>query len=110
MLGDGHSGYGLYVASAEYPEEGTSLLVDVPSPTVQPVQSPPPDAKQRGKRIRDLALELEKTGRIISCLTVTENTSSQERTDMIARNRGIQCALEDAIAELVDLAALKGKP
>lgn len=65
-------------------------------------------AKKCGKRIRDLALELEKTGRIISCLTVDSLSKSQERTDMVARNRGIQCAMEDAINELVELAARGG--
>lgn len=30
MLGEGHSGFGLYVAEAEYPEEGSSLVVAVP--------------------------------------------------------------------------------
>lgn len=32
LLGDGHSGYGLYAASADYPEEGAVLLASVKAP------------------------------------------------------------------------------
>ena len=49
LLGDGHSGYGLYVASADYPEEGASLLVDVPAPIAQPVKQAPDDDGIDGK-------------------------------------------------------------
>jgi hypothetical protein len=43
LLGDGHSGLGLYVASADYPEEGAVLLAAVPSytrPPTAPAQPP----------------------------------------------------------------------
>lgn len=33
LLGDGHSGYGLYLAAAEYPEEGAELLCSIASTT-----------------------------------------------------------------------------
>jgi hypothetical protein len=34
VTGDGHSGYGLYLAQAEYQEEGAVLLAAMPKPTV----------------------------------------------------------------------------
>jgi len=34
MLGEGHSGYGLYLSLAEYPEEGSELLVNTTPPYV----------------------------------------------------------------------------
>lgn len=32
LLGDGHSGYGLYAAHPEYPEEGAILIKNLPAP------------------------------------------------------------------------------
>jgi hypothetical protein len=40
LLGDGHSGYGLYVAAAEYQDQGAWLLASVAAPVAQPVQEP----------------------------------------------------------------------
>ncbi len=37
MSGNGHSGYGIYVADDEYPEEGAELLVNITQP-MQPKQ------------------------------------------------------------------------
>jgi len=36
MIGEGHSGYGLYVANDEYPEEGAELLVNIIPPQHKP--------------------------------------------------------------------------
>ena len=47
--------------------------------------------KTQAKAILDLALDLEKTGRMVVL------TEGQERSDFAARNRNIQCALEDAL-------------
>lgn len=33
MVGDGHSGYGLYVSDPDYPEEGAILVKNMPAPT-----------------------------------------------------------------------------
>ena len=33
LVGDGHSGYGLYAAHPEYPEEGAILVKNMPEPT-----------------------------------------------------------------------------
>lgn len=35
LLGNGHLGYGLYVASADYPEEGAELLTEITTPPAQ---------------------------------------------------------------------------
>lgn len=48
-------------------------------------------SKTQAKTILGLALDLEKTGRMVVF------TKGQERTDFAARNRNIQCALEDAL-------------
>jgi hypothetical protein len=48
-------------------------------------------SKTQAKTILGLALDLEKTGRMVVL------TKGQERTDFAARNRNIQCALEDAL-------------
>lgn len=32
MVGDGHSGYGLYVSDPDYPEEGAILVKNMPTP------------------------------------------------------------------------------
>jgi hypothetical protein len=48
-------------------------------------------SKTQAKAILDLALDLEKTGRLVSL------TEGQERSNFVARNRAIQCALEDAL-------------
>jgi hypothetical protein len=48
-------------------------------------------SKTQAKAILGLALDLEKTGRMVVI------TQGQERTDFVARNRNIQCALEDAL-------------
>ena len=38
MLGEGHSGYGLYLSLADYPEEGSELLVNThPQPKQEPL-------------------------------------------------------------------------
>lgn len=44
--------------------------------------------------ILDAALELEKTGRLVSL------TEGQEKTDFVARNRKIECALRDILKML----------
>lgn len=36
LIGDGHSGYGLYVAHPEYPEEGAILVKELPNPSGVP--------------------------------------------------------------------------
>jgi len=46
LLGDGHSGYGLYAASADYPEEGAVLLAAVKAPAAL-LQSPALPAKEQ---------------------------------------------------------------
>lgn len=38
VVGDGHSGYGLYVAQADYQDEGAVLLTAITPPTPQPAQ------------------------------------------------------------------------
>jgi len=48
-------------------------------------------SKTQAKAILDLALDLEKTGRLVSL------TEGQERSNFVTRNRAIQCALEDAL-------------
>jgi hypothetical protein len=48
-------------------------------------------SKTQAKAILGLALDLEKTGRMVVL------TEGQERTDFAARNRNIQCVLEDAL-------------
>ena len=45
LIGQGHSGYGLYVASAEYPEEGSELLASLP------VSTPPAPVVPHGWRL-----------------------------------------------------------
>lgn len=63
-----------------------------PVQPVQPEQEPVAClSKTQAKAILDLALDLEKTGRMVVL------TKGQERTDFAARNRNIQCALEDAL-------------
>jgi len=55
--------------------------------------------KSEARQILDLALDLEKTGRIVAL------TEGQEKSDFIARNRQIQCALTDVLAILTESAA-----
>jgi len=59
-----------------------------PKPEQEPVSCL---SKTQAKAILGLALDLEKTGRMVVI------THGQERTDFVARNRNIQCALEDAL-------------
>lgn len=76
-------------------------LANPPSwPTVLVYTSPQPAQQQepvaclsetQARAILDLALALEKTGRLVAI------TEGQERTDFVAQNRSIQCALEDAL-------------
>ena len=40
LLGDGHSGHGLYIASADYPEEGAHLLTTTPPLATAPEAKP----------------------------------------------------------------------
>jgi hypothetical protein len=40
LVGEGHSGYGVYIASADYPDEGANFLV--PTPKLYTSPSPPP--------------------------------------------------------------------
>jgi hypothetical protein len=61
------------------------------------------DAYNAARHIRDLALDLEKTGRLISLMRTENQGDKQERTDMVARNRNIQCAIDDALALLVEM-------
>ena len=61
------------------------------------------EANNAARHIRNLALELEKTGRLISLMRTENQGEAQERTDMVARNRGVQCALDDALDILVDM-------
>ncbi len=63
-----------------------------PPAAAQPEQEPVACLnKTQAKAILDLALDLEKTGRMVVL------TEGQERSDFAARNRNIQCALEDAL-------------
>ena len=63
-----------------------------PAAPVQPEQEPVAClSKTQATAILGLALDLEKTGRMVVI------TQGQERTDFVARNRNIQCALEDAL-------------
>ena len=41
LIGQGHSGYGLYVASSEYPEEGAEMLAGLSAPTPPAPVAPP---------------------------------------------------------------------
>ena len=66
--------------------------LDVPATEPQPSVL----SKAQAKQIRDMALDLEKTGRLVSL------TEGQERSDFVARNRGIQCALEDYLRNLTE--------
>jgi len=52
--------------------------------------------KEQARAILDMALDLEKTGRIVSL------SEGQERSDYVARNRNIQCALEDYLRNLTE--------
>jgi hypothetical protein len=61
-------------------------------------------SKTQAKAILDLALDLEKTGRMVVL------TKGQERTDFAARNRNIQCALEDALRNATAPPAAQPKP
>jgi hypothetical protein len=56
-----------------------------------PVQPVACLSETQARAILDLALELEKTGRVVAI------AEGQERADFVARNRNIQCALEDAL-------------
>lgn len=40
MVGDGHSGHGLYVAQAEYQDEGAVLLASLPAPAAPALEAP----------------------------------------------------------------------
>lgn len=40
LLGDGHSGHGLYIASADYPEEGAHLIAETPPLAAAPEVKP----------------------------------------------------------------------
>jgi len=62
-------------------------LLEQPAP-VQPVACL---SETQARAILDLALDLERTGRIVAL------SEGQERADFVARNRNIQCALEDAL-------------
>jgi hypothetical protein len=66
----------------------TAIRAALEAPVQEPVACL---SKSQAKAILDLALELEKTGRLVSL------TEGQERSDFVARNRNIQCALEDAL-------------
>uniref|UniRef100_UPI002FDEEB7C hypothetical protein n=1 Tax=Delftia acidovorans TaxID=80866 RepID=UPI002FDEEB7C len=46
MVGDGHSGHGLYVAQAEYQDEGAVLLASLPAPAAPALEAPPAVAPQ----------------------------------------------------------------
>jgi hypothetical protein len=61
-------------------------------------------SKTQAKAILGLALDLEKTGRMVVI------TQGQERTDFAARNRNIQCALEDALRNATPPPAAQRKP
>jgi hypothetical protein len=70
-----------------------------------PVQEPVAClSKSQAKAILDLALELETTGRLV---VITEG---QERSDFVARNRNIQCALEDALRNATTPPAARRQP
>ena len=61
-------------------------------------------SKNQAKAILDLALDLEKTGRLVSL------TEGQERSNFVTRNRAIQCALEDALRNATTPPAAQRKP
>lgn len=60
-------------------------------------------AEMCAKRIKDIALDLERTGRLATLLTYTKHTNNQERTDMVAANRGLQISLEESLHELASM-------
>ena len=73
--------------------------------TKQPEQEPVACLnKTQAKAILDLALDLEKTGRMVVL------TEGQERSDFAARNRNIQCALEDALRNATTPPAAQRQP
>lgn len=63
-------------------------------------------AEMCAKRIKDIALDLEKTGRLCSLLNIEAQKSqgaSQERTDMVIANRRLQASLEESLHELASM-------
>lgn len=66
----------------------------------QPVEPEPVAVltKAQARAILDMALDLEKTGRLVSL------SEGQERSDFLARNRNIHCALRDYLDNLTEAA------
>jgi len=66
LAGQGHSGYGLYVASADYPEEGAELLATITPPEAQSALKPLTDEQiedlcwtEVDQRLRSFARAIE---------------------------------------------------
>ena len=61
--------------------------------------------KAAATKILDLALELEKTGRLVSLMS-NKVGDRQERTYFVSRNRNVECALRDTLAILVEQSSI----
>jgi hypothetical protein len=88
----------LQVENDRLRKELAELRLQVISDIGQEIDAEPAPCLTKGqaKAILDLALDLEKTGRLVSL------TEGQERSDFVARNRSIQCALEDVLRNLTE--------
>jgi hypothetical protein len=56
LVGDGHSGHGLYVAQAEYQDEGAVLLTALPAPAAPALEAPAAHASDERQALDLLAL------------------------------------------------------
>ena len=63
LVGDGHSGHGLYVAQAEYQDEGAALLTSLPAPAAPALEAPAaPSLRAALQRLEDTCqLRAERT-------------------------------------------------
>jgi hypothetical protein len=73
-----------------------------PAAGVQVAPDAPKLSKAEARKILDLALELETTGRITSL------SDDKEKSDMMMRNRAVQCALTDLLESLAEPALSTG--
>lgn len=80
MVGDGHSGHGLYVAQAEYQDEGAVLLASLPAPAAPALEAP-------ATSLRDAAA---------NALAALERTQHASDADRLAAADQLRAALAAA--------------
>jgi hypothetical protein len=105
ILGDGHSGHGLYVSEAECPEEGASLLARIPT-QARPDAAVDPDTH----RVQEEADLLRAIAVMEDTLTAIEDGEDQELARTIESSLVDLRALVEAIRALVEAIRMQADP